>query len=113
MNKDYRSQQLAQLANQQVRFTPIEKRIEQINCTEQLLSEIKSETTYSYEYLCFKITDYRPENSDIEAIKGSDVIHDLHLLIEDLSESANIKAEETGEPVHTVDDLSKILPPAT
>lgn len=109
MNKDYRSQQISQLANQQVRFAPIEKRIEQITRAEQLLYDIKPDTTYSYEYLCFKITDYRPENSEIEAIKGVDVIHDLHLLIEDLSESANIKAEETGEPVHTVDELSKMF----
>ncbi|MEE2639578.1 MAG: sigma-70 family RNA polymerase sigma factor [Planctomycetota bacterium] len=109
MNKDYRSQQLAQLANQQVRFAPIEKRIEQINRAEQLLHEVKAETTYSYEYLCFKITEYRPETSEIEAVRGSDVIHDLHLLIEDLSDSANIRAEETGEPVHTVDELSKMF----
>lgn len=109
MNRDYRSQQINQLASQQVRFAPVEKRIEQINRAEQLLYEIKPDTTYSYEYLCFKITDYRPENSEIEAIKGKDVIHDLHLLIEDLSESAQIKAEETGEPVHTVDELSKMF----
>ncbi|MEC9091077.1 MAG: sigma-70 family RNA polymerase sigma factor [Planctomycetota bacterium] len=109
MNKDYRSPQLAQLANQQIRFIPIEKRIEQIQGAEQLLYEVKPKTTYSYEYLCFKITAYRPGNSEIEAIKGSDVIHDLHLLIEDLSDSANIKAEEAGEPVHTVDELSKMF----
>lgn len=113
MNKDYRSQQLAQLANQQVRFAPVEKRLEQITHAEQLLHDIKPDTTYSYEYLCFKITEYRPENSQLEAIKGKDVVHDLHLLIEDLSDSANIKAEETGEPVHTVDELSKMFSVST
>ena len=109
MNKDYRSKQLEQLANQQLRFAPIEKRIEQINRAEILLHEIKPDTTYSYEYLCFKVTDYRPETSEIEAIQGVDVIHDLHLFIEDLSESANISAEQVGEPVHTVDELSKMF----
>lgn len=109
MNRDYRSHQLEQLAKQQMRFAPVEKRIEQVNRAENLLNEIKPETTYSFEYLCYKITDYRPENSEIEAIAGEDAIHDLHLLIEDLSESANIRAEETGEPVHTVDELSKMF----
>ena len=109
MNKDYRSKQLEQLANQQLRFAPIEKRIEQINRAENLLREVKSDTTYSYEYLCFKVTDYRPETLEIEAIQGVDVIHDLHLFIEDLSDSANISAESVGEPVHTVDELSKMF----
>jgi RNA polymerase primary sigma factor len=113
MNKDYRSQQLEQLANQQMRFAPIEKRIEQTNRAEILLREINASTTYSYEYLCFKITDYRPSNSEIEAILGEDVIHDLHLLVEDLSESANLRADEIGEPVHTVDELSKMFSVST
>lgn len=109
MNKDYRSEQLKQLANQQMRFAPTDKRIEQIARAEELLFDIKPETTYSYEYLCFKITDYRPETVQIDAISGEDVIHDLHLFVEDLSESANIRAEQLGEPVHTVDELSKMF----
>ena len=48
--------------DQQVRFAPREKKLEQVNRAERLLGEIDPRKTYSYEFLCFRITDFRPES---------------------------------------------------
>src|SRR5947207_11917518 len=40
-------------------------------------------------------------------VTGEDAAHDLRLFIEDLSDSANIKAESLPEQVLTVEDVSK------
>ncbi len=109
MHSDYHSTLIRQLRDQQVRFAPREKKIEQLERCEKLLREIDSDKTYSYEYLCYRITGYRPEHAPIVPMDGDQVRHDLHCLIEDLSESANIRAEELGQPVHTVDQLSKMF----
>ncbi len=51
-----------QLRDQQVRFAPREKKIEQVNRAEKLLTELEPQRTYTYEYLCYRITDFRPES---------------------------------------------------
>ena len=62
-----------------------------------------------YEYLWYKITDYRPESGPHAALSGKDVLHDLRLFVEDMSDAADIKAEDAGEQVHTVEELSKLF----
>ena len=62
MHTDYHSAIIRQLRDQQVRFAPREKKIEQVNRAEKLLGELHDGKTYTYEYLCYRITDYRPES---------------------------------------------------
>jgi len=109
MHTDYTSSAMRQLRDQQVRFAPIDKRIEQSVRAEKLLNEIDEERTYSYEFICFRVTGYRPETAPIETMSGVEAIADLHRLIEDLTDSANIHADKVGEPVHTVDELAKMF----
>ena len=52
---------LRQLRDQQVRFAPREKKLEQVNRAEQLIPELDRDRTYTYEYLCYRITDFRPD----------------------------------------------------
>ncbi len=108
MHTDYRSSAIRELRDQQVRFAPREKKVEQVNCAEQLLRDVQDGKNYNYEYVCYRVTGFRPQGQIIK-IKGKDLRHDLFCLIEDLSDSANIRAEETGQPVHTVDQLSKMF----
>jgi len=100
---------LAELRDQQVRFAPREKKVEQVNRAERLLAEIDQDREYPSDYLAYRITDYRPETTPSVAVNGKEVIHDLRLFVEDVSDAANITAEDAGEPVHTVDDLSKLF----
>ncbi|MFV1963817.1 MAG: sigma-70 family RNA polymerase sigma factor [Pirellulaceae bacterium] len=109
MHSAYRNPILQQLRDQQVRFAPREKKVEQINRAEQLLGEIEPSKTYSYEYLCFRITDYRPDVAPHSTMTGSEARHDLRLFVEDVSDAADIPVEDAGEPVHTVEELSRLF----
>ncbi len=109
MNTAYLNSTLRQLRDQQVRFAPRDKKVEQVNRAEKLLAELDPERNYTYEYLCYRITDYRPEATPKVNVSGQEAQHDLRLFVEDVSESAEVRAEEAGEQVHTVEELSKMF----
>jgi RNA polymerase sigma factor (sigma-70 family) len=107
MGNVYRHPALKQLKEQQARFAPRERRIEQIDRAEQLLAEIDPERPYPYEYICYRITGYRPEGMPALVLTGKDVKHDLRLFVEDLSGTVGQKAEQAAERVLTVVAVSK------
>jgi RNA polymerase sigma factor (sigma-70 family) len=98
---------LKQLKEQQARFAPRERRVEQIDRAEQLLAEIDAGRSYPYEYLCFRITGFRPESFPALVLEGKDVRHDLRIFVEDLSGTVGQQAEQMSEPVLTVDAVSR------
>jgi len=109
MHSDYVNPAIRQLRDQQVRFAPREKKLEQVDLAEKLLGELEPGRTYTYEYLCFRITKYRPESYPDLKLEGREASHDLRLFVEDLSDSANVPADRAGERVLTVDELSRRL----
>ena len=109
MHTDYFNPIIRQLRDQQVRFAPREKKVEQVDRAEKLLTELEPQRTYPYDYLCFRITDFRPESFANLKIKGQDASHDLRLFVEDLSEAADVLAETAGEQVLTVEELSQLF----
>ncbi len=98
---------LRQLRDQQVRFAPREKKIEQVNLAERLLGELKPERTYPYDYICYRITSHRPSSYPDLKLSGEEATHDLQLFVEDVSDAANVPADDAGEPVLTIEELSK------
>src|SRR5580692_10962527 len=84
MGKTYRHPAMKQLKDQQTRYAPRERRLEQVERAEQLLGEIEGPKRYPYEYLCFRITGFRPDGWPALVLDGSDVQHDLRLFVEDL-----------------------------
>jgi len=113
MHTEYVSPIIRQLRDQQVRFAPREKKIEQVNRAEKLLAELDSGRTYTYEYLCYRITDYRPESFPNLKLSGEEAGHDLRLFVEDLSDAAEVSASGAGERVLTVEELSKMFKVST
>jgi RNA polymerase primary sigma factor len=109
MHQDYRIAVLRELRDHQVRFAPRTKRLEQANRAERLLGELDLEREYPYEFIYFRVTDFRPEESARKMVSGDDAAHDLRLFVEDVTDSLDLKVEETGEPVHTVEDLSRMF----
>jgi RNA polymerase primary sigma factor/RNA polymerase sigma factor len=107
MHADYVNPVMRELRDQQVRFAPREKKLEQVNRAEKLLAELEPARTYTYEYLCYRITDFRPGSHPNQKLSGGETIHDLRLFVEDLSDAANVRAEAAGEQVLTVEELSK------
>jgi len=106
----YQHPALKQLADQQVRFVPPPRRLEQMKRTERLLAEVSSEKSYPYQYVCFRITDYRPDAYPDLLIDGLDLQHDLGLLIAELASSLPaIPVEEMSETVLTLEQMSEKL----
>ncbi|MHB8956586.1 MAG: sigma-70 family RNA polymerase sigma factor [Pirellulaceae bacterium] len=107
MHFDYNAPAMRELRDQQVRFAPREKKLEQLDRAEKLIAEIDTQRTYAYAYLCFRITSFRPEVSPNVTMSGDEALSDLLLFVEDLSDAANVPVEEVREPIHTVEQLSK------
>jgi RNA polymerase primary sigma factor len=104
---NYKNPAIRQLKEQQVRYAPRDVRLAQIEKAEQLLEELDLTQNYRYQDLCLRVTAYRPEMYPDLFVTGEEAAHDLRLFIEDLSDSANIKAETLPEQVLTVEDVSK------
>jgi RNA polymerase primary sigma factor/RNA polymerase sigma factor len=109
MHEHYRDSKLKELRDQLVRFAPKVQKVEQATRAEQLLSEIEPDRSYAYDFLCYRITNYRPQQASRHTIASADVASDLRQLVEDISESADVSVTEVGEPVHSVEDLSKMF----
>ncbi len=99
MHSDYHIPAMRELRDQQVRFAPRDKKLEQLDRAEKLIAEIDPERTYTYAYLCFRITAFRPEVSPDVAMSGAEALQDLLLFVEDVSDAANVPVEEVQEPV--------------
>jgi RNA polymerase primary sigma factor len=107
MGSSYHHPALKQLKEQQARFVPRERRLEQIDRAEQLLGEIEVHKKYPYEYLCYRITGFRPEGAPALVLEGVDVRHDLRMFVEDLSRTVGQPVDQAAEPVLTVDAVSR------
>jgi RNA polymerase primary sigma factor len=59
--KKIRNEELAQLL-MEVRFAPARQRQKQIERTEQFLDSIEKDREYPFEFVCFKITGFRPKD---------------------------------------------------
>jgi RNA polymerase sigma factor (sigma-70 family) len=117
---------LKQLTDQQVRFTPPARRLEQMARARQLLAEVEPGRSYPYQWAVFRITEFRPESYPDLLIDGADLAHDLALLIEALGARTGAPAQSLGAapgavlgvggataeaegPLVTLDELSKRL----
>jgi len=100
---------LKQLTDQQVRFAPLARRLEQRVRAEKLLGEVEAEKQYPYQFVCYRITDYRPDSYPALLIPGTDLQHDLALMIEALAVPGLPVPEETAEAIVTLDEISQML----
>lgn len=103
----YQNPAMKQLTDQQVRYAPVDVRVEQVDKAERLLAEIDPSKQYRYQDLCQRITDFKPSMYPDLVVDGKDAIHDLGLFVEEMSASTRLSADQAGEPVLTVDDLSQ------
>jgi RNA polymerase sigma factor (sigma-70 family) len=107
---EFKNPALKQLTDQQVRFAPPARRLAQLTQAERLLAEIEPGKQYPYQYVCFRVTDFRPDSYPDLLIEGADLEHDLLLLIEALSRSMPaVPVESVAEPVLTLEQISQRL----
>ena len=103
----YRNPALKQLRDQQIKYAPRDVQLTQISRAERLMDELNPAGTYRYPELCEKITTFRGEMYPDLVVSGAEAVHDLRCFVEDLSENADISADNAGEEVWTVEDVSK------
>src|SRR5262245_2037729 len=96
---------LKQLTDQQVRFAPPARRREQLARAQQLLGEVEPGRKYPYQWVCFRITEFRPESYPDLLIDGTDLAHDLTRMIEALG--GTVPAAEPDDPLVTLEELGK------
>ena len=107
MHRYYVLNVIKELSDQQVRYAPREKKIEQCRRAEKLYQEINRNETYTYRFICAGITDFRAEMHQNVVLDGKKVKHDLLLFIEDVFDAANVSVEEVNEKVWTIEELCK------
>ncbi len=106
----YKHQALKEFTDQQVRFAPPARRLDHLTRAERLLVEMDPAKEYPYQYVVYRLTDYRPEAYPEMLIPGKELVHDLGTMIADLARSMPAVAVETmAEPVLTLDQISKKL----
>ena len=99
---------MKQLKEQQTRFAPKDRRLEQVERAEQLARRDRGQrSSIPTSTLCFRITGYRPDGWPALVLDGGDVQHDLRLFVEDLSATVRQTVEQAAEPVLTVDEVSR------
>ena len=103
----FKSQALKELTEQQTRYAPAARRQEQVARAEKLLAEIETDKKYPYQYICFRVTDYRSDAHKELLLSGHDLKHDLGLFIRRVERSVPaVPIEQTIEPVLTLDEVS-------
>ncbi len=104
----FKTPALKELMDQQVRFTPPGRRLEQLQRTQRLLAETEPDKQYPYSFVCFRITDYRPASYAELLIDGKDLQHDLGLFITEMARSLPpLPVEQAAEPILTLEQISQ------
>ena len=97
----------------QLMYTPEGVREEQLLNIEHLIYEIAGNVEYPYEYVCYKITGYRPEGGVGKPFPGGQLRVDLCKLLGKLSETVSTPAAKQPEPVYTVEEVEKLYSVST
>jgi len=101
---------LEQLTDQQVRFAPLGRRQEQMARAERLLGEIEPTRKYPYQFVCYRITDYRSDAYPDLLIGGAELKNDLDLFLDRLARSLQgVPLEMPDEAVLSLEDVSRQL----
>ena len=107
MHQTYHYSVLKELRDQQVRFAPREKKIEQSRLAEELYRTIDPNREYSYRFVCQGITTFRSDLHPEVRFSGEHLLQDLLRIVDDLFSSADVSFEEVDERVWTIEELSK------
>lgn len=110
----FRYPELGQLADQLVRYAPASKRREQWSRACQLLAELAADKRYPYQYVVYRICDYRTDAHAELVLAGSELKEDLRQFIDHLDRSLPAQPiESADEPMLTLEQMSKLFQVST
>lgn len=94
----------------QLRFAPQKQRQKQLDSAEKLLAIIEKDKQYPFDFVCFKITGYRPKASvGRQLVEGVQLFGDLLIFISKLSGQLDSVVAEQKQKVYTVEELAESL----
>ncbi len=101
----YRHRQIGALAAELL-LSPPGPRKGHVERLAALLPELQPERLYAYEYLYHRITLFQTDIKAVVVIRGSDLQHDLGLMLRQLSQSAPPNAFEGEDRVRTLEEIA-------
>ncbi len=104
---EFKTHALRELS-EQTGYAPTARRQLQIANAQKLANEIEAGRSYPYQYVCYRLTEYRSDAHPDLLIRGDDLRHDLAAFIRRAQRSLPaVPAEQTVEPLLTLEDVSK------
>ena len=119
MRIQYRNCFFSEFLGTLVNNTPRSVQFHVAAAAERGLTRLTPQQTYRIQSVLQQILDAAPEagsaalTSTDATASGIDACHDLRQLIEDLTDAAAMPVDAAGEPVHTVENLSKLFDVST
>ncbi|TWT96632.1 RNA polymerase sigma factor SigB [Botrimarina colliarenosi] len=107
MQRSYRIDTINELRRQQIRRASTDERLRRLEEVERAVAELDPARDYAVDRVVTRIGCRGWVRPDRDKAPGADLIHDLRLLVEDLSDSVDLPADAVGEQVLTVEDLAK------
>jgi RNA polymerase primary sigma factor len=105
---EFKTIALKELAEQQTRYAPPARRQAQVAAAQRLLAEIEPGKSYPYQYVCFRVTEYRSSAHADLMIPGDVLRHDLELFVRRVEKSLPpVPIEQAVEPMLTLDEVSR------
>lgn len=102
----FRIDLIGELARQ-LGFTPQIARQAQLTAAENLLLELDPQKAYPSDFVVYRITGYRPKLAGPALLTGLALQHDLGLLIEQVSQSLDLRADHIDQPVLSIDEVTR------
>jgi RNA polymerase primary sigma factor len=105
---EFKTTALRELAEQQMRFAPPARRQAQVAAAWKLFAEVEPDKSYPYQYVCFRLTEFRPDAHANLRIPGDILRHDLELFARRVERSVPaLPIEQAVEPMLTLEAVSK------
>lgn len=107
MHQDYKNPVIRWLRDRQLSSASRDEMLTQIDTAERFIAGLDTEASYPAAQVVSEIVGESLPEAGNRKISSADLLHDVRLFVEDLSDAVELNAEAVGEQVFTVDELAK------
>jgi RNA polymerase sigma factor (sigma-70 family) len=106
MHQEYKNPVIRWLSDRQRQQSSREAMLTQIEVAERLIVSLDSEQSYPAAEVVSQIACESLPDAGNRKIPAAELLHDLRLFVEDISDAAELRADAMGEQVFTVEQLA-------
>lgn len=107
MHNDYHNPVIRWLRDRQLEKSARPALVTQIEAAERLIARLDAEKKYPAAEIVSEVVGESVPEAGNRRIEGNELIHDLRLFVEDLSDAMDLSVDSVGEQVFTVEELAK------